>query len=300
MENSLILPKIEKLSLEDLNDEVHIIRGDLVGESHWSGNKVWKLYYNLQEAKGQNKKVILTFGGAYSNHIAATAYAAKISGLKSMAIIRGDELKGKPLNPTLSFATEMGMQFRFVSRKEYQSKEKCLSKLFTPEEIEQFYIVPEGGTNEHAIKGVKEVFSQLTDFEVICCAVGTGGTLAGISEALPQAKIFGFPVLKNPSLENEIKRWTTNTNYSLINDYHFGGYGKITSELIRFMLDFKQKFNIDLDAIYTAKMVFGALQEIKFGRISSNGKILLVHSGGLQGNLSEKVQKLLLKSKISN
>ncbi len=251
-----------------------------------SGNKWWKLKYNLGEALKAGYTTLLTFGGAYSNHIYAIASAAHELGLKSIGIIRGEE--ALPLNPTLSFAKGRGMQLQYVSREEYRNKTEAsfIKKLHG--QFGDFYLIPEGGTNELAVKGCAEFAKQLSsevDFDYLCLPVGTGGTMAGIIEGLDESKkIIGFPVLKGATfLENEIRRYTAKNNWQLVYDYHFGGYAKVTKELTEFMNQVEQQFNIPLDPIYTAKMMFGLMDLIKKKFFAAGSTILAIHTGGLQG-----------------
>ncbi|WP_163401490.1 1-aminocyclopropane-1-carboxylate deaminase/D-cysteine desulfhydrase [Flavobacterium fluviatile] len=264
-----------------------------------SGNKFRKLKYNLLQAKAENKTTLLTFGGAFSNHIAAVAYAGKEQGFKTIGIIRGDELPNKiNENPTLIFAQENGMQFEFISREEYRlkSEKSFLEKLKA--KFGDFYLIPEGGTNELAVKGCEEILTDEDSvFDYICCAVGTGGTISGlINSALPNQKILGFPALKGNFLNDEIRIFAKKDNWILISDYHFGGYGKINLELIEFINAFFEENKVPLDPIYTGKMVFGVIDLIRKNYFPANSKILLIHSGGLQGiegmNIKLKEKKL--------
>jgi 1-aminocyclopropane-1-carboxylate deaminase len=251
-----------------------------------SGNKFRKLKYNLLQAKAENKETVLTFGGAYSNHIAAVAYAGKEQGFKTIGVIRGDELGDKiAKNPTLQFAQECGMQFEFVTREAYRLKIEPDFIANLQQKFGSFYLVPEGGTNEYAIKGCEEILTEEdTAFDFICCAVGTGGTISGIiNSALPHQKVLGFPALKGDFLKDEIRKFAANENWELVTDYHFGGYGKVNEELIQFINQFYKQTQVPLDPIYTGKMVFGVIDLIQKNYFPDNAKILLIHTGGLQG-----------------
>lgn len=248
-----------------------------------SGNKFRKLKYNIIFAKENGFETLLTFGGAYSNHIAATAAAGQEYGIKTIGVIRGDELAGTS-NPTLDFAKSCGMQLHFVPREDYRKKNK-------PDFIEQlhskfgdFYLVPEGGTNQLAVKGCEEILTEDdAKFTHIICAVGTGGTISGlINSALPHQKVIGFPALK-ADLSDEILTFAREGNWQLVNDYHFGGYGKVTTELVHFMNDFYERTGILLDPVYTAKMVFGVTDLAGKGYFEPGASILMIHTGGLQG-----------------
>ena len=249
-----------------------------------SGNKWYKLKYNLIEAKKQGFKTLLTFGGAYSNHIAATACAAKENGLKSVGVIRGEEYF--PLNPTLQFAKDNRMLLRYVSRSDYREKT-------TPDFLEQlkvkfgdFYLIPEGGTNELAIQGTAEILSANDTQDYICCAVGTGGTIAGIINASTDKQtVIGFPAIKGIDvLENDIKSWTNKSNYKFINTYFGNGYAKVNEKLVEFINEFNAAHDISLDVIYTGKMMLGILDLIGKDYFPKGSSILAIHTGGLQGN----------------
>ena len=251
-----------------------------------SGNKFRKLKYNLLKAKKEHAATLLTFGGAFSNHIAATACAGKENGFKTIGIIRGEELESKwKNNPTLQLAKKYGMEFKFVSRTTYRKKEtpEFLSELKTTHG--NFYLIPEGGTNELAVKGCEEILTKDdVKFDVICSCVGTGGTLAGlINSSKPNQTVLGFPALKGDFLNNDIRRFVRNENWKLISNYHFGGYAKFTVELINFVNYFKEETGIPLEPIYTGKLFYGLLDLISKDYFKRGTKILAIHSGGLQG-----------------
>jgi len=251
-----------------------------------SGNKYRKLKYNLAEAKKQNHKQILTFGGAFSNHIAAVAFAGKDNGFKTIGVIRGEELANKiQENPTLLKAQEAGMKFLFVTREHFREKENQLFLDKLHAKYGDFYLIPEGGTNQLAVKGCEEILTaEDFTFDYICCAVGTGGTISGIiNSAKPHQKVLGFPALKGDFLSNDICKFAKNNRWELITDYSLGGYAKVTPEYISFLNSFYQSTNIPLDPIYTGKMVFGVLQLIEQNYFPESSKILLIHTGGLQG-----------------
>ncbi|MEQ1584254.1 MAG: pyridoxal-phosphate dependent enzyme [Cyclobacteriaceae bacterium] len=252
-----------------------------------SGNKWWKLKYNLEEALKAGQTTLLTFGGTYSNHIYATAAAAHELGLKSIGIIRGEGTL--PLNSTLSFAKARGMLLHYISREAYRNKTEASFMEQFHNQFGDFYLIPEGGTNELAVKGCAEFAKQLSAevaFDYICLPVGTGGTIAGIIESLDESKkIIGFPVLKGATfLEDEIRKYTSKTNWQLVFDYHFGGYAKVTKELKEFMDQFEKEFSVPLDPVYTAKMMFGIIDLIKKKFFEAGSTILAIHTGGLQGS----------------
>lgn len=266
-----------------------IIKREDLNHPEISGNKWWKLKYNLEEALRFKKKTILTFGGAYSNHIYATAAAANELNLKSVGVIRGEETL--PLNPTLSFAIKKGMELVYVSRDVYRRK---TDPDFLDQLIKRFgdlYLIPEGGTNEFAIKGCEEFGRSLIEeieFDYVCLPVGTGGTLAGILEGLEgQKTAIGFSSLKDGAfLKDEIAKYTRYDNWNLNQDYHFGGYAKKTAALLDFTGDFEHKFGIALDPVYTSKMMFGIFDLIKKGFFKKGSTLLIIHTGGLQGKQS--------------
>ena len=298
-----------------MNQEIHINfqndisltikREDLI-HPFISGNKFRKLKYNLVQAKAENKETVLTFGGAFSNHIAAVAFAGKEYGFKTIGVIRGEELFDKiEENPTLKFAQENGMQFEFVSREDYRLKNEISFLENLKQQFGDFYLVPEGGTNELAVKGCEEILTaEDAVFNYVCCAVGTGGTISGlINSAYPNQKILGFPALKGDFLKDEIRIFVKKDNWDLISDYHFGGYGKINLELIEFINAFFDENKVPLDPIYTGKMVFGVIDLIHKNYFPAHSKILLIHTGGLQGidgmNLKLMQKKLpILKTNV--
>lgn len=258
-----------------------------------SGNKFRKLKYNLVQAKAENQSVLLTFGGAFSNHIAAVAYAGKEHGFETIGVIRGDELRDKILdNPTLSFAQECGMRFEFVTREAYRQKTEAAFIAQLQAQFGSFYLVPEGGTNNFAVKGCEEILTDLdADFDFVCSAVGTGGTISGlINSALPHQKVLGFPALKGDFLQNEIRKFVTSKNWELLTDYHFGGYGKVTDELIDWINRFYLQTKIPIDPVYTGKMAFGVVDLIHRNFFPPNSKILMIHTGGLQGIAGMNIQ----------
>lgn len=275
--------------LEEKGIELWIKREDKIHE-FVSGNKFRKLKYNILEAKKQQKNTLLTFGGAFSNHIVATAVAGNLSGLKTIGVVRGEELANKLNeilleNKTLYTANKNGMKFEFVTRENFRRK---TDKDFINElrkKFGDFYLVPEGGTNELAIKGCEEILTEEDQkFDYICSAVGTGGTISGlINSAKNHQHIIGFPALKGNFLSEEIKKLTQKQHWQLQTEYHFGGYAKYNEELIRFINSFKEKTQIPLDPIYTAKMLFGILDLIAKNKYPKNTKILAIHTGGLQG-----------------
>lgn len=280
----IFLPIFEEKKLElfiKREDEIH---------PFVSGNKFRKLKYNLQEAKNKGYKTLLTFGGAFSNHIVATAVAGKMLGFKTIGIIRGDELATNfhqtiLENSTLQEAHKNGMILEFVSREIYQTKNSTEFLKSISDKFGDFFLIPEGGTNQLAIKGCEEILSKDdSKFDYICCAIGTGGTISGLINASENhQKVIGFPALKGDFLISEIEKYVAKTNWFLQNDYHFGGYAKYNATLIRFINEFKKETTVLLDPIYTAKMLFGLIEMIKKDSFKNGTKILAIHTGGLQG-----------------
>ena len=280
------------------NIRLWIKRDDLI-HPIIQGNKWRKLKYNIKEAQRSNKKYLLTFGGAYSNHIHATAAAGAYFGIKTIGIIRGEEVQ--PLNPTLAYTRQCGMQLHFVDRKTYRLKEKLLPQLnfFSTSKInlqEECYILPEGGTNTLAIKGCQELAKEIDtqmetspDFVALSC--GTGGTIAGIISGLNNtAHVLGFSALKGDFLKTEIQHLlkeennsSSINNWSLQTNYHFGGYAKFDQKLIDFINLFKRDYNIALDPLYTGKMMYGIFDLIQKDFFKSGSQLIVIHTGGLQG-----------------
>ncbi len=254
-----------------------------------SGNKWYKLKYNLLEAKARNKDTLLTFGGAYSNHIYATSAAAHIHGMKSIGIIRGEE--HLPLNPTLQQAQRFGMQLHYLDRSRYRNKESPELMKELTDSHGDFYPIPEGGTNALAIKGTREIVKgHEEDFDYWCLPVGTGGTIAGIVNGLNgRGQVIGFSALKGDFLHGEVQELLNRhgggelSNWSIGHDYHFGGYAKVKPPLVKFMDDFKEETGIPLEPIYTGKMMYGVLDLIAQGHFRRGSRILAIHTGGLQG-----------------
>lgn len=290
--------------LEQKNIELFIKREDLI-HPFVSGNKFRKLKYNIQKAKKEGFETILTFGGAYSNHIVATAVASSIAGLKSIGVIRGEEL-ANDINKTLSnnyslkIADKHKMLFHFISRTDFKKKTNFNFIERLKKQYGDFYLVPEGGTNSLAIQGCEEILeNEDTKFDYICCSVGTGGTISGIiNSAQTHQKIIGFPALKGDFLNKEIEKLIQKSKQSwrLETNYHFGGYAKHEEKLIQFINNFNQQHKILLDPIYTGKMVYGILDLIEKGYFAKKSRILAIHTGGIQG-IQGFNKKLINKNK---
>lgn len=270
--------------IEYRHQRISIKRLDLI-HPQISGNKFFKLKYNLLAARQQGFEKVLTFGGAYSNHIAATAFAAHKFGFQSLGMIRGEELAQRPLNPTLATAQQFGMQLEFISRNAYRQKDQPDFLQHLQQQYPDFYLIPEGGTNALAVQGCREILTaEDAQFDLICCAVGTGGTFAGLIEASQQhQQLLGFSALKGDFLTHEVAQLTTKRNWRILDNYCCGGYAKTTPELIQFIQTFEQRYNIPLEQVYTGKMLRGIFDLIDQDKIGPDQKILLIHTGGLQG-----------------
>ncbi len=284
-------PKVETTKLKlDFEVSLFVKREDSI-HPFISGNKFRKLKYNLLEAKEKGFQRLLTFGGAYSNHISAVAALGHEFGFETIGIIRGEELAKNMestllSNPTLKFARDKGMKLEFVTREYYREKDKDYFIDRLRQDHGDFFLIPEGGTNDLAIKGCEEILAEEDrQFDFICVAVGTGGTIAGlINSSASHQSILGFPALMGDFLKGEINKYTIRKEgWSLINDYHFGGYGKVNEDLINFINKFNHEQHIPSDPVYTGKMFYGIFDLIKKGYFFKGAKILAVHTGGLQG-----------------
>ncbi|GAA4025051.1 pyridoxal-phosphate dependent enzyme [Hymenobacter glaciei] len=287
--------------LQELNEPIAAARGvrlllwrdDLLNPD-LPGNKARKLKYNLEFARRQGHHTLLTFGGAYSNHIAAVAAAGRLFGFQTIGLIRGDALAlGASHNPTLAQAAANGMALHFLDRSSYRRRTEAE---FLEEQLTRFgpaYVLPEGGTNALALLGCAELVAQIrqfTDFDALAVAVGTGGTLAGLLTGLAgQQHAVGVAALKNGGfLQAEIDALTqaatgiTYANYSVQTNYHFGGYAKYSAELLGFIAQFRQRHGVLLDPIYTGKLLFGVLDLIAQGYFAPGSTVVAIHTGGQQ------------------
>ncbi len=294
------LEALHYLEIAQKNIQLSVLRLDKI-HPQISGNKYFKLKYNLLEAKKQGYDTILTFGGAFSNHIYATAQAAKLKGLKSIGIIRGEATQ--PLNPTLSFAKACGMQLEFVSREQYRAKNQPYFKAQLQAELGNFYLIPEGGSNVWALEGIKEILPLISsDFDYLATSCGTGATMAGLMLGTQaKQKVLGFSALKGGDfLWNDMKLLLESyfelfpqkkpssidefmtTRGRLILDYHFGGYAKKTLELERFIEKFTAEHSIPIEWIYTGKLFFGLFDLIQKDYFPEGTRIIALHTGGLR------------------
>jgi 1-aminocyclopropane-1-carboxylate deaminase len=296
-------PVINKIEIANSNYQVDVLRLDQL-HPEISGNKWFKLKYNLQKAQELGHNTILTFGGAFSNHIAATAAACKLAGLKSIAVIRGEETEA--LNSTLLKAREDGMQFYFVNREAYKKKQEAffledLLKRFGPH-----YLIPEGGNNEEGLKGCMEILPPGAPYDYILCACGTATTFAGIlASAKSSQTVIGISVLKGENALPEqatelLKQALPGSTYSIrgneelekqkiensciTNNYCFNGYAGFDHRLVTFKNQIEKQYGIPLDHVYTIKLFYALFDLVEKQKFKPNARILVVHSGGLQGN----------------
>lgn len=263
-----------------LLDEVHPAYG---------GNKYFKLKYNLEQAQHAGRDTILTFGGAWSNHIYATAAACAEKGFRSIGVIRGEE--PREYSNTLKFATEQGMRLVFVSREEYREKDEPFFKAWLRDELGSFYLIPEGGSNYYGVQGCTEILGAGDEkYDEIWCACGTGATLAGIILSLkPHQQAVGVSVLKGDFMRDEVMKHLRfslgsfdvakeyEDRFDIVDDAHFGGFAKTTPELLQLITDFRNETDIQLEQVYTAKMMWAFLQK------PTPENRLAIHTGGLQG-----------------
>ena len=309
---------LTKAVVQPINDEllyeknvpVDVLRLDRI-HPVISGNKWFKLKYHIREAIQQNKKGILTFGGAWSNHLVATALACRQANLTSIGIIRGEQ----PAQPsaTLQEVQEYGMELQFISREAYGDEASIIPEL--QKQYPHFYIVPQGGQSHLGVLGAAEILrlAPIESYSHICCATGTGTMLAGlVHAALPHQQVIGICSLKIPDDENnslntfvkpyaeapaplptsprtgggELLSSQTLKRYKIFYDYHFGGYARKTGELISFMNTIYQKHELPTDFVYTGKLLFGILRLVQNDHFQPGSRLLMVHSGGLQGNRS--------------
>ena len=263
--------------------KVFMRRLDLIS-SPVSGNKYFKLKYNILKALENRNDTIVTFGGAYSNHILATSIISKEENIKCIGYIRGE--KTLPLNPTLNDAINNGMKIRYISRNEYKriNNEDYLNCL--KQKHKNSYIIAEGGTNKLAVKGAELIINSDDNFQFICCPIGTGGTFSGIiNSSSENQQIIGFSSIKGvKKIIDDIDSFTNKNNWEINDDYCLGGYAKVSSKLINFIYDFYENKNIALDAVYTAKMMMGIIDLILKNNFPKGSNILAIHTGGIQGN----------------
>lgn len=289
------LQRLQSPLLEQADVQLYVKRDDLI-HPRFGGNKWRKLKYNLEHARKNQFDTLLTFGGAWSNHIYATAAAGKHFGFNTIGLIRGEE--HKPLNATLSFAKKCGMQLHYINRAEYRQKAEAAYLTKIKQQFADVYILPEGGSNSLALRGCAETVTEINNeldkpFDFICCASGTGATLAGlISMINPEQTAIGFSALKggeflNHDVETFLQRekiTSSTKNWRIETGFHFGGYAKVNDALLRFMSEFELQYGFALDAVYTGKMFYGLFELINEKKFEPGTSIIAIHSGGLQGN----------------
>lgn len=279
------LQKVEPDLAKEKGIQLYIKRDDLI-HPEVSGNKWRKLKYNIQEAQKQSCDTLLTFGGAYSNHILATAVAGQQFGQKTIGIIRGEE--HMPLNPTLQQAAEYGMKLEYIDRSAYREKNDSTFLNQLQDKYPTAFIIPEGGDNEYGIRGCEDIYSEIKneiDFDYLTVDCGTGATLAGLINASDKEQIIGIPVLKAQGyFEEYISEHCPNkNNYKIYHDYHFGGYAKWKPELLEFMRWFYNETGIKTDPIYTGKQAHALVDLIKKDTFLKGSTVVFLHTGGLQG-----------------
>jgi 1-aminocyclopropane-1-carboxylate deaminase/D-cysteine desulfhydrase-like pyridoxal-dependent ACC family enzyme len=290
--NNVFIQKINDEHFHQLNIHLDILRLDKI-HPVISGNKWFKLKYYLQQAIENNCAAIATFGGAFSNHILATAFACSKQNIPCIGFIRGEQ--PEHYSQTLLDAQSLKMQLEFVSRKDYSGKQDIMQA------HPYVFFIPEGGYGKTGAKGAAEILQlipDLSDYSYIVCGVGTGTMLAGITNAgLPQQECIGISIMKNNcSLENEMLALVSNetvNRVSLMQDYHFGGYAKHTPQLIDFMNKIWTQHHLPLDFVYTAKALYAVYDLAEKRHFVPGSSILFIHSGGLQGNRSLSKKTLL-------
>jgi 1-aminocyclopropane-1-carboxylate deaminase len=279
------LEQVHDDELADAGLRLWVKRDDLI-HADLPGNKWRKLKYNLQAAADQGHHTLLTFGGAYSNHIRATAAAGAYFGLGTIGVIRGEP--HEPLNWSLSYAVTHGMRLRYLDREAYRRKSHPGMIDGLHRELGEFYLLPEGGSNELAVQGCMDVPAEIEqDFDVICCPCGTGGTLAGIAAGLrPGQRAIGFSALKGGEfLSADVERLQKSaagavaSNWHIEYDFHFGGYARTTPELAEFIERFEQRHGLRLDWIYVAKMMYGIFAMARHGAFPPGTRLIAVITG---------------------
>jgi len=270
-----------------LNNEIEVFikRLDLI-DPFISGNKLFKLKHNVDRALLEEKNMLITFGGAFSNHILATAAYAKKKNIDCLAIVRGEEYS--ELNPLLTLAKEYGMNFCFVSRKEYAKRNdnNYISELIR--KYKKAFIVPEGGNNKLGVLGAEEILeTQDKSFDYIICPIGTGATLSGIVNSSNRSqKVIGINCINDTKdINKNISQKTNKNNWEIINEFNFGGFAKFDNLLTEYLKKFKLNYKITLDLNYTTKMFFGFEKLIERRYFHRKSKVLLIHTGGTYGNL---------------
>jgi 1-aminocyclopropane-1-carboxylate deaminase len=285
--------------LDQSGIELSVLRLDLI-HPIISGNKLFKLFYFLQDAEKFPQKQIITFGGAYSNHLVATAYACKLKGLKSTGIVRGE--KPQQLSHSLQNCLEYGMELKFISRQEYDQKEDSDLRQSLLKEFGDAIIIPEGGYDPIGAKGAALIMNYINEETThICCALGTATTVAGLLSAVrKEQQIIAVPVLKgltdiDTRIAHLITGYDSKNVLQVMDNYHFGGYAKYTPELVAFMNKLYQQYQLPTDFVYTAKLFYAIFDAIDKKQFPRGTKIVCLHTGGLQGNLSLPANSLIFQ-----
>ena len=275
--------KIDLPIFKEKNIEVYLKREDLI-HPLISGNKFRKLKYNVSEFYRLRKKNIITFGGPYSNHLLACAHIGNINKIETIGIVRGKELENKILNKNLKLCQNLGMKLNFVSRDEYKKRNKTDYQQNILKKHIKSYLIPEGGTNDCGVMGCEEILSKSDQkFDVICCPVGSGGTISGIiNKSNKKQTVIGFSALKSSGVENVISRYVSKDNWLIFDDDLFGGYSKIDKKLVIFINEIFRETKILFDPIYNSKMLYKIISLINDSGWSYGRKILLINTGGLQ------------------
>jgi len=289
-----IKPPIQSILSYSQSQKVDLLRLDSL-HPIVSGNKFYKIRFYIAAAIENGVSKVASFGGPYSNHIVALAFTAKEAGLKSIGYIRTNA--DEPTTPSLAEAKHYGMELVYLGRTDFQSKKASI--LETSDAKSDTYFIDEGGYGTIGAKGAATIFTEndTAHYDYIICAVGTGTMLAGcINAASPNQKIIGIPVLKNEgSIESEINALLLDKNdqpYTLLHQFHQGGYAKTNPAMIDFMNRLWDTEKIPTDIVYTSKLLFGVEQLIQENYFEKEASILVIHSGGLQGNRSLPVGTL--------
>ncbi len=285
----------------DLLDVSVLVKREDLNHPVVQGNKLWKLKHNLLAAKKQQSDTVVTFGGAFSNHLLATAYAAKAAGLAAVGIVRGDELDDNQAvwSETLHRCAHYGMRLEFVNRKHYRQKQHSQAVQRILSELPHAYLIPEGGSNLLATQGVADMVAELAQQlrqqpTHLICPVGTGGTLAGLITGVSQqgwhSQVTGVSVLRGLNfIEADVQGWTEHlappVSWRIVHDFHGGGYAKRTPEMTRFAVTFSQQHGIPLDKVYNIKSFYALAHMIKSGQLTTQDHPLIIHTGGLQGGV---------------
>jgi len=292
-----ILPSPVQFLYRQKSIEVYVKRDDLI-HPVVSGNKWRKLKGIVDHAVRSGKNGLLTFGGAFSNHVLATAAAGTYFDLPTVAIIRGEN--NSKTNPTLSEAASYGMSLHFVDRKAYKEKESSPIVQSILSQYENYEMISEGGKHPLALLGVSEIIQECIDeqygnIDFLVTAIGTGTTYAGLLQSIPtHIKLVGIPVLKHKNISEDICSFigisSLPENAKIVHDYHFGGYAKFTNEQVLFMKQLKQNYQLDTDVVYTSKVFYAVQDLIRSAYFPEHSKVLVLHTGGLQGNRGMEIR----------